>query len=334
MRRPRVLNRRLAVLALLIGLCACSPHIVDPGPMTGTPYMQSGKVVTRDGLALPYRVWPAAAPPTAVLVAVHGFNDYSNFFDAAANYLAARGIQTYAYDQRGFGAAPFAGQWFATERYLTDVRDVADAVKRLHPALPLYLLGESMGGAVVMSMLVRDNPETVAGAILSAPAVWGRDTMPWYQKMVLWLAAHTVPDMHLTGRGLDIKPSDNIEMLRAMGRDPLVIKGADVTAINGLVDLMDVALDAARGFDDRALILYGAKDEIVQAGPTREMFVRLPNAADERRRVAVYDNGYHMLLRDLQAETVWADIAHWIERPGAPLPSGAEATARTFLTLR
>ena len=31
----------------------------------------------------------------------------------------------------------------------------------------------------------------------------------------LWLAAHTLPSKQLTGKGLDIKPSDNIEMLRA-----------------------------------------------------------------------------------------------------------------------
>jgi hypothetical protein len=31
-----------------------------------------------------------------------------------------------------------------------------------------------------------------------------------------------------------------------------------------------------------------------------------------------------MLLRDLQAETVWRDILAWIENADAPLPSGAE----------
>jgi hypothetical protein len=36
-----------------------------------------------------------------------------------------------------------------------------------------------------------------------------------------------------------------------------------------------------------------------------------------------------MLLRDLQAEVVWKDIAAWIDRPNLPLPSGADGSART-----
>ena len=38
-----------------------------------------------------------------------------------------------------------------------------------------------------------------------------------------------------------------------------------------------------------------------------------------------------MLLRDLQARTVWVDIAAWITDPGAPLPSGADERAATIL---
>ena len=107
------------VLALL-SLSACAPRLQPSGPFTGSASLAGDAFIARDGARLPLRVWRPDGPPRVVVAALHGFNDYSNFFDAAANYLAARGIQTYAYDQRGFGAAPFAGQWFATERYLTD----------------------------------------------------------------------------------------------------------------------------------------------------------------------------------------------------------------------
>ncbi len=52
---------------------------------------------------------------------------------------------------------------------------------------------------------------------------------------------------------------------------------------------------------------------------------RLPSTGDGRPRIAVYDAGYHMLMRDLQAEIVWRDIAAWLEDPAAHLPSGADA---------
>lgn len=338
-RRDSWRNRRqfslagwVAVLLVAMILSGCgSQLIVDPGPMARAPQMLGGHVVTRDGLALPMRHWSAKGRTSAVILALHGFNDYSAFIKDAAAYFAERGIAVYAYDQRGFGAAPFAGRWFETERFLTDARDITRIIGDRHPGVPLYLLGESMGGAVVMSMLAETPMEPqVAGAILSATAVWGRATMPWYQTSLLWIASNVAPRMHLTGRGLKIKPSDNIEMLRELGRDPLVIKGANVAAIHGLVDLMDLALASAPRFRSRALILYGAKDEIVQAAPTRTMMARLPDDAKEPPRIAVYDAGYHMLLRDLQAEDVWRDIVSWIDAPMAPLPSGADKASAAF----
>ena len=50
-------------------------------------------------------------------------------------------------------------------------------------------------------------------------------------------------------------------------------------------------------------------------------------------RIAIYSQGYHMLLRDLNADVVRQDIAVWILNPAAPLPSGAETQAQKILEL-
>lgn len=326
-----------AALGCLVGavlaLSACAPQLINPGPMARDAALHSSFFETRDALSLPYRTWPVEQEESkAIIVALHGFNDYSNFFDAPATYLAQLGIASYAYDQRGFGGAGFRGRWFETERYLTDALDFTKAVAERHPGVPLYLLGDSMGGAVTIATLAGRDASWISGAILVAPAVWGRETMPWYQRATLWLSAHTVPAMRLSGRGLKIKPSDNIEMLIALGRDPLIIKGTRVDAIYGLVDLMDKALDASSNLNHRTLILYGGRDEIIQAGPTRAMLSRLPEQPKAPRKIAVYETGYHMLLRDLDAEKIWTDIAHWITAPDQALPSGAEAYAQKFMS--
>jgi alpha-beta hydrolase superfamily lysophospholipase len=167
--------------------------------------------------------------------------------------------------------------------------------------------------------------------ILAAPAVWARSTMPFHQRAALWLGARLFPWARFSGRGLGIQASDNIEMLRALGRDPLFIKETRTDAIYGLVNLMDAALQAAPGIEDETLLLYGAKDEVVPAEPTFAFWRGLPADAAARRRFAYYPEGWHMLLRDLQSEVVIADIAAWIRDPDAPLPSGAEAHAAAAL---
>src|SRR3546814_7643349 len=71
--------------------------------------------------------------------------------------------------------------------------------------LPLYLLGESMGGPVVLAALAGAKPPAVEGAVLVAPAVWARSTMPFHQRAGLWLGTHLFPWAKFSGRGLGIQ---------------------------------------------------------------------------------------------------------------------------------
>lgn len=278
------------------------------------------------------RSWmPSPDKPRAVIIALHGFNDYSNFFDAPGTFLADQGIAAYAYDQRGFGETPRRGIWPGVKAFSDDLTSFTRLVKKRHPDIPVFLLGASMGGAVVMVAMTSQSPPDVDGVILAGPAVWGRATMPWYQRMALWVGSHTVPWMKLTGRGLKIKASDNREMLIALGRDPLIIKATRIDAIYGVVNLMDAAFDAGPHLKDKALFLYGELDEVVPKSPTYKMLKALPGAARARQVVAIYEKGYHMLLRGLEAETVWRDIATWTFNPHAPLPSKAEKRANKVL---
>ena len=145
--------------------------------------------------------------------------------------------------------------------------------------------------------------------------------------LALWLGAHTFPWVKLSGQGLGFKPSDNNAMLIALGEDPLVIKKPRIDALYGIVNLMDAALEAAPSIRAPMLVLYGAHDEIIPKAPTALMLDRLAGP----RAVAVYPDGYHMLMRDLQANVVDEDLAAWIAAPGAPLPSGHDRDWRRFL---
>lgn len=318
---------RLAVLLVVLS-SGCAPVVKSAGPSGIDPVVNADTMVADDGATLPLHAWlPKTPRPSAVVLGVHGFNDYGHFLDAPATYLAQRGIASYAYDQRGFGRAAHRGLWPGTETLARDLKAAVRALRRHHPDVPLYVLGESMGAAVVMVAMAEPNPPHVDGVILVAPAVWGRETMPWHQTAALWTVAHTVPWKTATGRGLGIMPSDNMEMLRAFSRDPLVIKKTRFDSIYGLVNLMDDALEAAPRVNARSLILYGERDEVIPAESVKLLLSRLPDNDRDQRRVAIYRDGYHMLLRDLQGETVWADVAAWIADGGAPLPSGADSIA-------
>lgn len=289
--------RLTALVAAGLGLLACAPSAPSP---------------PADSYELPRRVWlPPDTPPRAAILAVHGFNDYSNAFDAFGTFAAEHGVAVHAYDQRGFGANPDAGRWPGVQTLVEDLMREREHLTTVYPDTPVYVLGESMGAAVIIAAAAQGAALGDDGIILSAPAVWGGDQLNDFYRATLWVMVRLVPGLELTGRGLKVMASDNIEMLRALGADPLFIKKTRVDAIAGLVELMDVAASSVESLHGPLLVLGGARDEIVPPGAHLAMLERL--RAQQCTEI-VYPDGWHMLLRDLQREVVWNDILAWIDQ--------------------
>jgi acylglycerol lipase len=318
-------------ILFVYSLAGCTPRVYPRGEKSNPAQLSNGIFLTEDGTTLPVRQWLPKSEPKAVLIALHGFNDYSRFFDRPGKYFSEQRIACFAYDQRGFGAAPKRGLWAGEEAYTGDLKILVSLLKQRYPDRPIYLLGESMGGAVIITAMSKTQMPDVDGVILSAPALWARSTMPWYQTGLLWTLAHSVPWLRLTGKGVRVMPSDNIEMLRALGRDPWVIKGSRVETIYGLANLMDEAYGSAMLLHGNTLMLYGEKDEIIPKKPTYQFLKKFLASDVKDKTVAFYEQGYHMLLRDLQASTTWKDIVAWIHGNPSKLPSGADHRAQQVL---
>jgi acylglycerol lipase len=321
------LRRSFALLLVGWLVVACAPRLQPPGEVIAPPVLAQNESAWQagDGRELPLHRWLPLSPavPKAIILAVHGFNDYSNAFTEAAEWFARQSIATYAPDQRGFGRSPYTGYWSGSDRMADDLAELHGLLRQRHPGVPIYWLGESMGGAVMLHGLMRNAAVRPAGVVLVAPAVWGRSSMPLLYRMALFVTSYTIPWKTFTGSGLKIQASDNIEMLRRLSRDPLFIKATRVDAIHGLVNLMDEAA-LARPVDVPMLLLYGVKDQVIPKAPVERFVETLKATPRIDMRVAVYDQGWHMLLRDLQAETVLRDIAAWIGDARVALPSGAE----------
>lgn len=302
-------------MVVLCLLTACSPNVAtSPGtpPSSASPHITEHIFVSFDNTALPLRVWLPADEIKGVIISLHGFNDYSNFIKDAASFFNKRNLALYAYDQRGFGKTTTRGRWSGWQAMTDDLAAFVAVINQVYPDTPVYILGDSMGGAVAIVTMAQSNPPDVDGVILVAPAVWARSEMPFYQRFALWIGAHTIPWKKVTGQSLGITASDNIEMLRELGKDPLVIKQTRIEVLYGLSNLMDKAFDSAERFRAPSLILYGEKDEIIPRKPVLDFYKRLPLTSQGRQRMILYENGYHMLLRDLQSARVLTDIFAWI----------------------
>ncbi|HUE64261.1 MAG TPA: alpha/beta fold hydrolase [Rhizomicrobium sp.] len=310
--------RWLAVCSLLL-LTGCAPTFGPPPSSGAIPVLAEDSFVARDGTRLPLRRWEAQGELRAVIVALHGMSDYSAAFDMPGRYWAKLGITTLAYDQRGFGRSDNPGIWAGADIMRADLEDAVAAAHARYPGVPVFALGESMGGGVLLTALASDAPTLkVDGVILVAPAVWSRLDMPLSYRAALFLGAHLVPGMILSNSAashvVTIVPSDNVPMLRALGRDPLFQKQTRIGAIYGLVNLMDEARTAPDKVTATPplLFLYGANDQIIPAKPTEAVTAALKAKRAVPLTVKRYEHGYHMLLRDLEGDAVDQDVADWI----------------------
>ena len=108
--------------------------------------------------------------------------------------------------------------------------------------------------------------------------------------------------------------------------NPLTLRGADVATLYGLVDLMDSAQAAAPRLPANVLVLNGRRDQVIPQAAIATAWAKFPASV----RCALYLNGYHLLLRDLDRALVEADVLAWLANPQAWLPVGRRHQRRVL----
>jgi alpha-beta hydrolase superfamily lysophospholipase len=293
----------IGALTCLVSACVSFP---DAPPAQFAPRIESDGFHSIDGAVLGMQRWEADAP-RAIIIALHGMNDYSHMFAGPAEFWAESGISTYALDQRGFGASPDFGYWAGEETMIADLRAAIAAARAKHPGLPVFVVGHSMGAGVILAGEA-ESPLGADGLMLAAPGVWGGRALPIPYRISANIAATFAGGKTLSGERVQRRATDNIDILREMYADPRVIKETRIDAILGVTRVMGSAYNNAGEVRGDILVLMGEKDEIIPLKAMEKTAMRLSGDVTFRR----YPEGWHMLFRDLQASSVWRDAADWI----------------------
>lgn len=109
--------------------------------------------------------------PRALLLCVHGLGLYSGSYANFGKRLARLGINVYAIDVRGFGSWMRNGGHDQVDfnGCLNDVKTTLLSIRSANPGLPVFLLGESMGGAIALRAASM-YPDLIDGLISAVPS--------------------------------------------------------------------------------------------------------------------------------------------------------------------
>ncbi len=267
-----------------------------------------GAFKASDGVDVPYRLWNPRDTARAIILLLHGACDYAGAYDEIGPSLAARGFITFAYDQRGFGATASRGHWIGRHRMVADVADALAFVRgRSEMALPVFIVGESMGAAIAVHAAAR-RLDGVDGLVLAAPGAVAGGTRRMAASFLLRVMNTIAPKHELVLERLTGWELSAASAIRLMS-DPMVLRGASTEMLFGLLRLSATAVDKARHVTLPTLTMVGSKDDILRTACIRQLHRGLKG----RKTWAEFEDGPHLLLHWEHGNHVLERVASWID---------------------
>ena len=264
----------------------------------------------------------AALPPRAVVLMLHGLGEHAGRYGHVAEQLLEWGFAVRAYDQRGHGHSSGARGCLPHDAtLLEDLADMVDAT-RLHcsaasqqsdGALPLILLGHSLGGLVV-SRFVALKMRPVEGLVLSSPAF--DVDLGGLQKLLLAAMPRLVPHL-CVGNGLDARWLSHDEcVVRDYLADPQVHDRISARLGKFIATAGPATLAAAPGWRTPTLLMYAGDDRFVNPAGSRAFAEAAADALAVRVGTVTskcFDGLYHEIFNETGAAPVFDTLKAWLD---------------------
>jgi alpha-beta hydrolase superfamily lysophospholipase len=261
------------------------------------------------GMELYYQRWRPEGTPRASLAVVHGRGEHSGRYGNVVDWFVPRGYAIYAFDQRGYGRSP-GGRGYVNSfsEYRHDVAAFLDLVRTAEASRPLFLLGHSLGGLIVLDYALRD-PSGLDGVIASGPSLGAAPVSP----LLLLLSkvlSRLWPRLTLE-TGLEVAAlSRDQAVVDAYVNDPLVHNLGTPRLSTEMAKTVDWVQAHAADLALPCLILHGGADRLCAPKDSQAFFDKVTSDDKERHE---YEGSYHEIFNDLDKEVVFADMEAWLD---------------------
>lgn len=256
-----------------------------------------------DGTVLTTHHWDPAGTPRSAVVLVHGLGDHSGRYHHVGEMLAERGHAVIGTDLRGFGRSGGRRAHIADwEHHLDDLTHDVQAAREL--AVPVTLLGHSLGGLVALSYALSGRPAPDL-LVLSAPAI--DNDLPRVKKAAARVLGRIAPRMTipngLTGDQLSRDPAVGERYFA----DPLVLQKTTTGYGRHALAAARRARREVHRLGLPTLVLHGAADPIIPPRVSRALS-SLPVVQHRE-----FPEFRHEIFNEEGGVAATAAVADWIE---------------------
>ena len=269
-----------------------------------------------DGYRFHYRHWEAASdPPAGYVVALHGIQSHSGWYDYSSRRLSEAGFEVRFLDRRGSGLNQVdRGHAPHADRLVGDVVQMLKEL-RIHrdrnaPDRPIVLLGVSWGGKLAAVTGAR-RPDLVDGLALLYPGICARFRPRWHQRRLLDLAVSFDKQRTEVPIPLDdpVLFTGEPQWQQFIRDDTLALRTASVGLLQASRQLDEAARDAAGRIHCPTLLMLAGRDRIIDNAATRRWFERV---AARDRTLIEYMDAQHTLEFEPKRERIFTDLLTWL----------------------
>ncbi|QQR57270.1 MAG: alpha/beta fold hydrolase [Candidatus Melainabacteria bacterium] len=239
--------------------------------------------------------WKSPNPAKIIVVCIHGLGLCARAYKPLAQELSIAGIDGFGVNVRGFGPDRVKTEYAKLNCLETvgDVNKLLLNIHKEHPDFKVYLIGESMGGALAIR-IAAENPTLVNGVICSAPA--------WKLLKMRTTAVKGVFELFLfqkrpgfAARGVIHQATKDKELSKHWLSDPshkLKLSLGEAKAFLGFISKTD---EFAKQLEVPILIVQGLNDHLVSAKAVSKLFKDIPS---EDKTFLIDGKGEHLILEE------------------------------------
>lgn len=261
------------------------------------------------GFQVFFRHW-AVESPRALVILAHGMGDHTGRYESVASYFRERSLAVMGADFPGFGqSSGKRGHAPSLEAFYQTLDLVFEQANAAYPGVPVFLLGQSMGGNIVMNYSLRRSPK-VAGIIATSPWIKVVKMPPAITVELARLARRIFPSF-TQPNGLD--PADfsrDPAVAEAYRNDPYVHDRVSASIGFSLLEA-GFLLDSYAGAFHRPLLLtHGTKDALTDHKATQALAARVKSPVT----LKLWEGLFHETHFEPEKQQVLDYLASWIDQ--------------------
>ncbi|MEZ6132971.1 MAG: alpha/beta fold hydrolase [Planctomycetaceae bacterium] len=269
------------------------------------------QLTTSDGLSLHFREYSASSVTRGVVVALHGIQSHSGWYEYSSEKMADAGFTVYFADRRGSGMN-FEQRGHADHglRLLHDVRQLLRRVRREHPGQPVTLMGISWGGKIAAATAALC-PDLVQQLVLMYPGLHPQIGPNVWQRIQLNFARrhdlrHRFVKLPLNDPALF---TDVPHWQRFIGEDERALHHVTSGFLNAGRDLDRLIAQNRNAIAQPVLLMLAGNDRIIDNRRTQRTVTDFGSTAVTVRK---YPNAAHTLEFDADREQIVDDLVDWL----------------------